>query len=181
MLPIYAKWQRTRRSTSRDTMPSAPSLERRAQFSSVHLYAVVYIMVGCAANCRLHQPTHLARRKPRAAPALCRVGDIAAALAAAAHGNACGERVPGRGHWPCAWLSVAQSPPFSVAPQASLPCDTLPALPQPHIILTGYHPDRKDAELCISTPAIPTPTIQLTPKDAGVCGNRRPHARVLLR
>ena len=52
----------------------------------------------------MRQPAHLACRKPRAVPVLCRVGDITAALAAAAHGDACGERVPGRGHWPRALI-----------------------------------------------------------------------------
>ena len=75
----------------------------RAHFNSAHLHGSVS-QIGCAPCVRLRQPVHPARRKPRAILVLRREGDVAAALAAAAHGDACGERVLGWGHWPCALI-----------------------------------------------------------------------------
>ena len=75
----------------------------RAQFNSAHLHGSVSQM-GCAPCVRLRQPVHPARRKPRAVLVLRREGDVAAALAAAAHGDACGKRVLGWEHLPCALI-----------------------------------------------------------------------------
>ena len=67
--------------------------------NSAHLHGSVRQM-SSAPCVRLRQPVHPARRKPRAVLVLRREGDVATALAAAAHGDACGKRVLAWGHGP---------------------------------------------------------------------------------